>query len=810
MITAKDVPHFTGDLEQVEQHASGLRTHAGALRQAGSVAHSKFQGLGAFYRAPEAEELFASTAPVRDRADLFASKVETVAGALDDYVGAVRPIIARLDRLRTRVATFVAGLKTDGGEIDDEWTQDQDKIDQHDALWDEIGQAQADFTAAETAANNKITALVGGPQYVPQGYEGTLVPLGARVYGYTAEALKHADKLPWGTPEALTYDKFDITHHVEDAGVSVKDNIVGTVTGLVDLVSPGEDGDAARKGLGMSVLGLESYLFDPLNKQDSPWKEQAAEGRPYAKTFAKSLVGWDDWADRPGKATGTVFFNGLTLASGPLAAVSKMAKGGAVAKTAGALAKVGEAIDPISATAKTVGATTRAIPKIADVTARARAGFNNVPDAGSTSTVWRFAPGSELHVRSGELVILKNGVPDTTPPRVELSADERTPSVEAPREHQLVGAGARAPEASAHAGENLPPQASHGPPPGGGGGRHGAEGANHPTGPAGAHASGPTASEVGPIRPSGGDHSGRGGGGHGANSGGRGGAADRLSEAEKDAILRRQVEKANTDPQWRKDHYYSSGRRRSIELRDEHGDLLQSHLLPTGDPARPWTAATPTVKPDYLPGKEVGHVSTLHPDHRPEMHEMASQRRYSIDYDQAAERFKRETSARYEQDNSLENELAKTEAIYEYKSTHTHMGISGENLGEYAAEFHAIPDHFQVEKRLDDGARGQHRFDQIWRTKDGRIVVVEAKADVGTELNRKRIGSRYYSQGTREYFDAILLKMEDRGEIELADELSRALDEGRLDYVEVKAQSAGDKYNGYVMRYFDISRKPKP
>ncbi|MFI8880232.1 hypothetical protein [Streptomyces sp. NPDC055243] len=438
MITAKDVPHFSGDLEQLEQHASGLRAHAGALRQAGGAVHSKFQGLGAFYRAPEAEELFASTAPVRDRADLFASKIETVARALDDYAGAVRPIIARLDHLRTQVADFRASLKTDSGEIDDEWTQDQGKIDQHAALWGEVAQAQADFTKAETAANNKITALVDGTQYVPQGYKGTLVPRGMQVYGYTAEALKHADKLPWGTPEALTYDKFDLSHHVREASGSIKDNVVGTVTGLVDLVSPGADGDAARKGLGMTVLGLESYLFDPLNKQDSPWKKPVAEGRPYTKTFAKALVGWDDWEDHPGKATGTVFFNGLTLASGPLAAVSKLAKGGAVAKTAGTLAKVGEAIDPLSAAARTIGATTRAAPKIADVTARVRAGFGNAPGAGSASTMWRFAPHSQVHVGNGELTILKNGVPDTTPPRVELSADERTPSIAAPRDHQNV------------------------------------------------------------------------------------------------------------------------------------------------------------------------------------------------------------------------------------------------------------------------------------------------------------------------------------------------------------------------------------
>ncbi|WP_150476785.1 hypothetical protein [Streptomyces alboniger] len=439
------------------------------------MAHSRFQGLGAFYRAPEAEDLFASTAPVRDRADLFASKVETVAQALDEYAVAVRPVIKRLDRLRGQVADFVSGLKTDDGEIDAEWTQDQDKIDQHAALWVEIAEAQAAFSKAEITANNKITALVDGTQYVAQGYEGTLVPLGARVYGYTAEALKHADKLPWGTPEARTYDKWDFSHHVEEAGVSVKDNLVGAVTGFVDLVSPGADGAAARKGLYMSALGLESYLFDPLNRQDSPWKEQAAEGRPYAKAFAKSMVGWDDWEEHPGKATGTVIFNSLTFASGPLAAVARIAKGGAVAKTAGTLAKVGEALDPLSATAKTVGATTRAIPKIADVTARARAGFADIPGAGSTSSVWRISATTELHLTDGKFAIIKDGAPDTTPAPIERPAHERVPSVGTSREHQLAGVGARAPEATADASENLPPRADRDTPARGGGSNAGGE-----------------------------------------------------------------------------------------------------------------------------------------------------------------------------------------------------------------------------------------------------------------------------------------------------------------------------------------------
>ncbi|MGH4029272.1 hypothetical protein ACQB60_10100 [Actinomycetota bacterium Odt1-20B] len=485
MITPEDVPHFVGDLGQLQQHAAGLRTNAAGIRRAGSAAHTKFQALAAFYHAPEAGDLFSSTAPVRDSADLFADKVEIVAEALDEYASAVEPIKAKLADLKAKVTTFVAGLKTDGGEIDEDWTQDQDKIDEYQGIWDGIAAAKGAFTAAEIAANNKITALVGGTQYVAQGDKGTLIPRGSKVYGYTGDALKHAKELPWGTPETRTYSKWDVGHHIENVSTDFKDLAVGTVTGLYDLFDTGEDGKYAREGLMRVFVGVDSYLLDPRGDRDDlkpGVKQFLDESRPYPLAFAKGMVGWDDWSTNPDKAATTLAFNGLTLASGPLAAVSKMARAGGVAKTAGTVAKVGEAIDPISAVAKTIGATTRHAPRIAEVTARIRAGVGDVPQTGSVSTRWKYAENAELHISNGEVTIVKNGTPDTTPALVEPRADQRTPSTQTPHEPELVGIGGRAPEgAAAHASGKLPHQAGHSSASGTGAGAASGGGGGHAT-----------------------------------------------------------------------------------------------------------------------------------------------------------------------------------------------------------------------------------------------------------------------------------------------------------------------------------------
>nr|BBJ53457.1 hypothetical protein SAVMC3_60860 [Streptomyces avermitilis] len=91
MIKPEAIPQYTGDLALLESAYGDLKTDASHIRSTGKDVHSQFQGLAAYYTAPEAEQLFASTKPVADRADGFADDLEKVSGALSSYGTEIRP-----------------------------------------------------------------------------------------------------------------------------------------------------------------------------------------------------------------------------------------------------------------------------------------------------------------------------------------------------------------------------------------------------------------------------------------------------------------------------------------------------------------------------------------------------------------------------------------------------------------------------------------------------------------------------------------------------------------------------------------------
>ncbi len=463
MISPDNIPTFTGDLVALQQHIASLRRAAKAIRDNGGEVHTRFQRLAPSYTAPEAEQLLATTQPVESRSSSFADDLETVAAALTAHVIEVAEIVKRLETLRGQAMVFVESVKGDDGLLRS-WQQDQDKVDEHQAIWDGANAAVAAFQQAEVDCADKITALVGGTQWHIN--DGS--PEQDNPYGFSAEQLGEADKLPWGTPAHHEALPFGIDYHLREAGVSLWNNAAGSVEGFIDLFSPGEDGDATREGLVRAIVGMESYLLDPHGDREGtgPWNMPfARESRPFAKEFAKGLVGWDDWQTNPGKAFGTVLFNGLTLGAGPLGAAAKGAsaagKAGAGARVAGTLAKVGEVLDPIGAAARTAGVAARALPRVADLTAGVRAATEAAAAADSTHSVLRLADGSELRIADGEFIPGKNGTADHTPAQHEPSATERTDSVGSPRDRDLVGAGVRRNEATAHAGDNPPSRDSH-------------------------------------------------------------------------------------------------------------------------------------------------------------------------------------------------------------------------------------------------------------------------------------------------------------------------------------------------------------
>ncbi len=136
MIKPEQIPQFTGDLFQLELAHQGLKTDAGNVRTTGSDVHSQFQGLSAYYTAPEAEQLFASTKPVKDRAEDFATK------------------------------------------DDDDWEYDGDKVEEHNGIRDEITTTVAAFWAAERTHWVKSFVWDG---LIVDGVWGTIKGLGTLV-----------------------------------------------------------------------------------------------------------------------------------------------------------------------------------------------------------------------------------------------------------------------------------------------------------------------------------------------------------------------------------------------------------------------------------------------------------------------------------------------------------------------------------------------------------------------------------------------------------------------------------------------------
>ncbi|MER6217373.1 hypothetical protein ABT213_25400, partial [Streptomyces sp. NPDC001674] len=301
------IPQFTGDLDALEKNKTAIDTAAGTFRDAGSNVDSEFQGLAAFYSAPEAEKLFATTKPVKTDSDFFADQLETAAKALGEYITEARPIVARLKELQAKATTFSSKISGDK-----HWKDDGDKIDENNDLIHDVNAAVSAFWAAERTCANKIRALYcAAPLVADDGSHG------ANMYGYKGEDLNKAQDLPWGSQLEETHRAWEIGYWVKSFvwdGLIV-DGIWGTIRGLGTLV--GVDGwDKAGQawtglaklatGLAISSLPGVGTAFWMLPDKDLPsW---IRDSRTAVKETGKALVAWDEWGKNPARAAGAVTF----------------------------------------------------------------------------------------------------------------------------------------------------------------------------------------------------------------------------------------------------------------------------------------------------------------------------------------------------------------------------------------------------------------------------------------------------------------------------------------------------------------------
>ncbi|MEU0146371.1 hypothetical protein ABZ119_10480 [Streptomyces sp. NPDC006288] len=354
-IPLEGIPVFTGNLATLDVKVTELTSAGTTIATTTGDVHSSFGGLQAFYQAPEAEQLFATTKPVADSGKTLQSDLKTIAGALSTYSDEVYPLVEKLKEIKRDAGAFLVKVNAD-----DKWREDGDLIEENNHRRDEIAETLAAFQDAEIACYNKIVALVCLlPLKKSDGSDGT------HQYGYDAETLKQAEGLPWGDPLVESTPGWQVWEHAWDftKGFFV-DGVGGTIKGLGTLV--GFDGwDAAGqawKGLAQLATGAvisinpaTAVQFWTAKDEDLPsWLR---DSRTAMKETGKALIAYDQWGENPSRAAGAVTFNVVTtvFTGGTGGAVAGGGKAALAAKALSTAGKVSRFVDPMTYVFKGAG-----------------------------------------------------------------------------------------------------------------------------------------------------------------------------------------------------------------------------------------------------------------------------------------------------------------------------------------------------------------------------------------------------------------------------------------------------------------------
>ncbi|MDI5969941.1 hypothetical protein POF50_011430 [Streptomyces sp. SL13] len=847
MIDPDAIPQFTGNVDQLEADIADLKGDGTAVEKTGTDTNAAFQGLSAYYQAPEAEQLFATTKPVATAGTTFRSDLTRVTGALSSYATEIRPIAAKLADLKDQAHTFVKSVSGDK-----DWQYDGGKVDRDNQLRTEVDAAVAAFWDAERRCANAIEAVFGGTRFTANDGSNK-----STMYGYTAKQLDGAKGLPWGDPVEQKYHWYDIGHWTWSFIKGfVVDGLWGTIKGIGGLV--GFEGwntlVNSWKGLGELGIGLASYQFlPPLGPGEKDLPGWLRDSRRTTVAAGKAMIGWDEWSKDPARAAGGVVFNVLTVVAGGgeadgVEAAGDAGKASAAARAMGALSKAGRFVDPMTYVGKGAGfafGNLAKIPKVSialDGLSKAKAvtvtrlgdhltnlrthlsgGDPHLP-AGEPSGTLVAGPDGTIHLPDGSRLTPDGHyhLPDGTTaavPSDELAHGSHLSSgdpahVPTDQAHELVGA---------HTGPGGLTHTASG----------GADGHISHDGP-GPHSPGHAAG--GPGHRGTGGHGGTGDDGIPPSRGGTGGVhvpghgdddlrhalgkhPDARTAAERKAVMDHQVDRANKDPEYFKKHYKINGNRNRLDRTDPETGTTPPQLVKPGA-GSPWVSVHDA--PDPLPPKYhdtaplVRGRETL-PDHGADPLDRAAHARHTaITKDTAAEKGLDDAKKAHESHPSPENARALEHTKGVHTPLHREMTRAAESYGEAIARHHVIPEHYEgaVQETLHGPANGNDQFDQVWRTQDGRYVVVEAKSNVATQLGARNLpdGVRV-SQGSRAYFEDIIREMEKRAlknpakygsDGELAQSLSHALDDGKVDYIVVKGNDNAGQYAGYSMRKFDI------
>ncbi|MGW7366465.1 hypothetical protein ACWGI8_24275 [Streptomyces sp. NPDC054841] len=277
-----------------------------------------------------------------------------------------------------------------------------------------------------------------------------------------------------------------------------------------------------------------------------------------------------------------------------------------------------------------------------------------------------------------------------------------------------------------------------------------------------------------------------------------------LTTDQRKQILDEQIWKANNDPVWFKKYYRTDGHRHDakaeengVELpvlaKDNKGNWISRDALPSGP-------SEVRLNPSTL------DRASVDPKHIAHLDKVAKDRKVAADLSNAERAFEKESTAETQQ--ALEDAQ---EAYRKQLGDRPNNSKIPEQLGEDAAKLHVVPEKFPGADlvELPKTANGANEFDQLYKFDDGSYLIVEAKAPKSDLQWRKGAGDAegmMVKQGTRPYIQTIIAEMMTRSskDVLAATDLLRALSQGKVQYVMVKASENTGTYAGAVLEHFKI------
>ncbi|MUL43266.1 hypothetical protein FZ103_19195, partial [Streptomonospora sp. PA3] len=262
------------------------------------------------------------------KGDDFDGAVTSVGTALINFANDVRPIKRRLQTLKADAESFQSKISGD-----EDWREDEDKINELDSLNNDILQAVFEYQRAERECANTITALFGGTTFVATepGEQGSL---GANQVAHgTSEALKDIET-PWVTPQEHDAPWWeDVGNGIKDFGVGIAEDL-GALVGLYGeggwgVSSWSEWGSNLKNNWGDTLNGLGSLVgfYGKDGWGVSSFGEWWGNFSSGWTEFAHAVVPWREWGDRPGYVITQSVLNIGSMALGGAGVVKALAKG---------------------------------------------------------------------------------------------------------------------------------------------------------------------------------------------------------------------------------------------------------------------------------------------------------------------------------------------------------------------------------------------------------------------------------------------------------------------------------------------------